>query len=97
MRAIGLASIGFDYGYRSSYFGNIDNSRYSRLGNVGIANAQLGWTSDHSGTTVQLWVKNLADIRRLESYPLGGATLYGAYFGTIGQPRSAGLTVRQQF
>lgn len=97
VRAIGLASIGFDYGYRSSYFGNIDNSRYSRLGNVGIANAQLGWTSDHSGTTVQLWVKNLADIRHLESYPLGGATLYGAYFGTIGQPRSAGLTVRQQF
>lgn len=95
--AIGAVSIGVDYGYRSSYFGNIDNSLYSRLGNVGIANAQLGWTSARAGTSVQLWVKNLADIRHLESYPLGGATIYGAYFGAIGQPRSVGLTVRRLF
>lgn len=95
--ASGTVSVGFDYGYRSHYYGNIDNSRYSRLGNVGIANAQLGFTDDRSGTSLQLWIKNLADIRYLESYPLGGATIYGAYFGTIGQPRSIGLTASRHF
>jgi len=90
---ISEVSIAADYTYKSTYFGNIDNSSYSRLGGIGIVNAQLGLDLKHSGTSIMLWVKNLGDVRYLQSYPLGGATTYGAYFGTIGQPRSVGVTV----
>lgn len=94
---IGEMSIAADYSYKSTYFGNIDNSSYARLGDVGIVNAQLGLDLKRSGTSILLWVKNLADTRYLQSYPLGGATIYGAYFGTIGLPRSFGLTVSNRF
>ncbi len=94
---IGDISIAADYAYRSTYFGNIDNSLYSRLGDTSIANAQLGLDMNKTSTTILLWVKNLGDVRYLQSYPLGGATIYGAYFGTIGEPRSIGLTVTKHF
>lgn len=94
---IGEVSIAADYAYKSSYFGNIDNSVYARLGDIGIANVQLGLDLARARTTLLLWVKNIGDVRYLQSYPLGGATIYGAYFGTIGPPRSIGLTVSQRF
>lgn len=40
---------------------------------------------------------NLTDIRFLQGCPLGGVTIYGAYFGTIGLPRSFGLIVSSRF
>lgn len=89
--------IGADYGFRSGYYGHLDDSRYSRLGNVGIANAQLGVELTASRIKIQAWAKNIADVRYLESYPLGGATIYGAYFGTIGAGRATGLTVAKRF
>ncbi|WP_421853000.1 TonB-dependent receptor [Novosphingobium sp.] len=94
---IGDISLAADYSYKSAYFGNIDNSSYSRLGDVGIVNAQLGLDLKRSGTSLLLWVKNLGDARYLQSYPLGGGTIYGAYFGTIGLPRAFGLTVSNRF
>ncbi len=94
---IGDLSIAADYAYKSAYFGNIDNSLYSRLGDTGIVNAQLGLDLKQARTSIFLWVKNLGDVRYLQSYPLGGATIYGAYFGTIGQPRSIGLTISKHF
>lgn len=82
-----------DVGYRSHYFGNLDDSRFSMLGNIAIANARMGVEFGASRVSIMAWVKNLANVRRLESYPLGGATVYGAYFGTVGDPRTIGLTV----
>lgn len=90
---LGEAAIAADYSYKSDSFGNIDNSRYARLPAVGIVNAQFELDLDKSATQILLWVKNLADVRALQSYPLGGATIYGAYFGTVTQPRSIGLTI----
>lgn len=94
---VGDFSIAADYAYKSAYFGNIDNSSFSRLGDIGIVNAQLGLDLNRTHTTILLWVKNLGDIRYLQTYPLGGATIFGAYFGTIGPPRTFGVTVSNRF
>jgi iron complex outermembrane receptor protein len=99
-RPIGAGAVlklGADYGFRSGYYGHLDDSRYSRLGNVGITNVQLGVELTASRIKIQAWAKNIADVRYLESYPLGGATIYGAYFGTIGAGRAIGLTAAKRF
>ncbi|MDH4386807.1 MAG: TonB-dependent receptor [Caulobacter sp.] len=92
-----MMGVGADYSYRSSYYGNLDNSIYSILGDVGIANVRASVEFTKPNINAQLWVKNIADVRYLESYPIGGSTIYGAYFGAIGAGRTMGLTVAQSF
>lgn len=87
------ASLAADYAFKSAYNGNIDHSAYARLPARSVINAQAELTLDRLATSVELWVKNLTDTRALESYPLGGATIYGAYFGTITPPRTYGVTI----
>lgn len=87
---------GADYSYRSHYYGNIDDGVSSVLGNVGILSMRVELAFARYGVRAQLWVKNVADTHFLESYPLGGATVYGAYLGTVGAPRAFGVTIERR-
>lgn len=91
------ASVSSDYAYRSHYFGNIDDSRYARLGDVGTLNLHGAVTLNRTGVTVSVSIKNLTDARHLESYPQGGTSLNGAYFGTVAAPRTISASVAAIF
>lgn len=81
---------------RSSSFGDINNSRYSRLPGYAIANASMGWRvgQDHVRWDISVWARNLFD----KHYFLGLAGMgSNAYAASAGQPRTAGISARYDF
>ena len=84
------------YGWRSSVFGDINNSNLSKIPAYGILNLSTGWriVQAKQQWDVSLWVKNVSD----EPYYLGlynGSQNY--YAAAVGQPRSFGATIRLSY
>lgn len=82
----------FDANYRSRYFSDAADSRYTRVGDDALVNARIGV---RLGPTWDAFVfaKNLLDRRYRTSITTQvGAT--GALFANLGDPRTVGLTVR---
>ena len=67
------------------------------LGDNTIANFNTGLTFRRLGVDVTAWIKNAFDRRYLTTYAVGGTAFYGAYLGTVADPRTFGLTVRKSF
>jgi iron complex outermembrane recepter protein len=80
---------------RSDSYADVNNSVYSRLAGYGIVNLNAGlWRrSGEHRIDFSLWVKNVMDKR----YFLGLTTFNNAYYGSAGQPRTMGMSMRYDF
>jgi iron complex outermembrane receptor protein len=84
------------YSYRSKTTGTLDNSELSRIDGYGLINLSGGVRFDAGDGQVDtsIWVRNLTD----ETYFLtASAVTNGAYSGSLGSPRMAGVSVRYDF
>ncbi|NBV75258.1 MAG: TonB-dependent receptor [Methylococcaceae bacterium] len=82
-----------NYGWRSEQFGDVNNSKFSKIDAYGIWNLSTGWEikqGKHNKWDVSLWAKNLTD----ERYALGVIGGNNGYLASAGQPRTVGATVR---
>lgn len=91
------ATLGGQLSYRDEYFGNLDSSSFSVLGDNAIANFNLGVELRDLGVDATFWIKNAFDRRYLTTYPVGGTGFYGAYLGTVADPQTFGATLRKRF
>jgi len=83
--------IGGDLGFKSTYFGYIDDSPYSRVGSYGVGNLRVGATFRNYDMSV--WVRNVGDARYYYTiFPT--ATGSGGYAGTPAEPRTIGVTLQ---
>jgi iron complex outermembrane receptor protein len=84
------------YGYKSGFYGNIDDSGYSWVKPVGLTDARIGTSIDGEKLDLSLWVKNAFNQRYFNTV-LGAATGSGGYFAGVGDPRTYGVTLATQF
>ncbi|MBK1615799.1 TonB-dependent receptor [Rubrivivax gelatinosus] len=86
-----------NYAWRSSTYGDLNNSVYSRIPSYALVNLAAGWrvaAADRGGWDLSLWVRNALD----KHYYLGLTSMgNNAYYASAGQPRSVGATVRYDF
>lgn len=96
LRTLGLTQY-FDanYAWRSSSYGDINNSRYSQLPAYGLLNLSTGWRGGHANGRweISLWLRNAFD----KHYPLALFSGQNAYFASAGQPRTGGISLRFDF
>ncbi|TBU87182.1 TonB-dependent receptor [Phytopseudomonas dryadis] len=84
------------YAYRSEAEGTLDNSDLSRIDGYGLLNLSVGVRADlgDGELDTSLWIRNATD----EDYYLTAfAFSNGSYTASVGQPRTAGLTLRYDF
>jgi len=87
------------YSYRSSVFGQVDNSAFARIDDYALVNARVGARFGDGRYEVSLWVNNLLDkeyFNTLGSASIVGAAVYG-FSGQLGPPRTFGATLRAEF
>ncbi|MEK1907545.1 MAG: TonB-dependent receptor [Pseudomonas sp.] len=84
------------YAYRSEAEGTLDNSDLSKIDGYGLVNFSAGLRTDFGDGQLDasLWVKNAADK---EYYLAVGSAGNGLYTGSLGQPRTAGVSLRYDF
>ncbi|MDR7102855.1 TonB-dependent receptor [Croceicoccus sp. BE223] len=83
-----------DYNRRSSNDTSGSNSIYTRIAGYGLANARLGVRLDDSRFDLSAWVTNLFDKQYFTSL---SAANTGLITGNLGDPRTAGATLRVKF
>jgi iron complex outermembrane receptor protein len=84
------------YSYRSDTPGTLDNSKLAEIDGYGLANLSAGVRIETGKglADLSLWVRNAFD----KEYYLATTTgSNGAYLGYLGQPRTAGVTLRYDF
>lgn len=85
---------GYDYSYRSGYWGTVEHGRASYIEGYSLSNARLGLRSGDRLWDISVWCRNLYDRDYLATvYPLYGVGDYGA---VPADPRTYGLTLRMQ-
>ncbi|MCY1341153.1 Vitamin B12 transporter BtuB [compost metagenome] len=84
------------YSYRSEAEGTLDNSSLSKIDGYGLVNLSAGVRADvgEGQLDASAWVKNATDK---DYYLTAFAMSNGAYTASVGQPRTAGVTVRYDF
>ncbi|WP_404476360.1 TonB-dependent receptor [Novosphingobium sp. BL-52-GroH] len=88
------AYFGADYSYRSTFNTTASLSRYSQIPGYSLVNARLGVRALDGLVDIQVWGRNLTN----KTYYLSlSAANTGAITGTLGDPRTYGLTVRTKF
>lgn len=85
---------GADVSYRSDYYTTASLSRYSRIPGYTLLNARLGVRTLDGLVDLQLWARNLLNKDYYLSLSAGNT---GAVTGTLGDPRTYGVTVRTKF
>ena len=85
---------GADYSYRSNYYTTASLSRYSLIPGYALLNARIGVRALDGGVDIQLWGRNLFDKDYYQSLSAGNT---GAITGTLGDPRTYGVTLRTRF
>src|SRR5471032_952628 len=85
-----------NYAYRTSVYGTLDASLYSRIPSYGVGNLSAGIKVKYGLThwDISLWAKNVSDK---QYYTSTWNTSFGAYNAVIGTPRTLGLTARADF
>lgn len=78
--------------YRSSYYGVIDDSAYSRINGYATTNLRVGALLWDGKLDVSLWARNLFNKQYYQS--MGLSSTRGAYLGVPGDPLTFGATVR---
>ncbi|MGY4532022.1 iron complex outermembrane receptor protein [Pseudomonas sp. TE3786] len=88
--------INASYSYRSEAEGTLDNSELSKLDGYGLVNLSTGVRTDlgDGQLDASLWLKNATDQ---EYYLSAFAYINGAYTASVGQPRTAGVSLRYDF
>lgn len=90
-----IGSFSAEYAYKSSQFGYIDDSSYSRIKAYGLANFRLNINYD-SNYDAALWVRNAFNTGNFDVVgPLSSGL--GGYYASVGEPRVFGATVRVKF
>jgi iron complex outermembrane receptor protein len=84
------------YGYKSAFYGDIDDSRYSRLPAAGITNFRVGTSLDGGRFDIALWARNAFDTRYFYTVvnAISGA---GGYFAAPGDPATYGVALSSNF
>ncbi|TVV74720.1 TonB-dependent receptor [Sphingomonas solaris] len=83
--------LGGDYSYRSNFYTTANDSRYSLIPHYDIVNLRAGVRSEDGRFDVQVWARNLTN----KDYFLSlSAANTGAITGTLGDPRTYGVTLR---
>jgi len=96
-QAGGLDSfVGARYAYRSSMFGTVDDSQFTRMAGYGLLALQAG-TGGHvakGSWSATVWVKN---VQNRTYYSRLVNSDYGSVLGWIGDPRTVGVTLGYRF
>ncbi|KIQ04484.1 TonB-dependent receptor [Pseudomonas fulva] len=84
------------YAYRSEAEGTLDNSDLSTIDGYGLLNLSAGVRVDlgDGELDTSLWMRNVTDQ---DYYLTAFAFTNGSYTASVGQPRTAGLTLRYDF
>ena len=85
---------GGDFSYRSNYNTTTSLSRYSLIPSYSLINARLGVRALDGLVDIQVWGRNLTN--KIYYLSLSAGTT-GAVTGTLGDPRTYGVTVRTKF
>ena len=85
---------GADYSYRSNFYTTASLSRYSLIPGYSLLNARIGVRALDGSVDLQLWGRNLFDKDYFQSL---SAANTGAITGTLGDPRTYGVTLRTRF
>jgi iron complex outermembrane receptor protein len=88
--------LGADYGWKSGFYGYIDDSAYSWVPGHGLANFRLGLKSPGGRYEAILWVTNAFDARSVYMV-VPASTGSGGYFANPTEPRFYGVTLRAKF
>ena len=82
---------GADYSYRTAQYTTVADSLYSRIPGYGLANVHFGIRATDGRYDIQLWARNVTN----KTYYLTlSADNFGAIRGTLGDPRTYGVTLR---
>lgn len=84
------------YSYRSEAEGTLDNSELSTIDGYGLVNLAGGIRTDlgDGQLDASVWVKNATDT---DYYLAAFAYINGSYTASVGQPRTAGVSLRYDF
>jgi iron complex outermembrane receptor protein len=85
---------GADYSYRSNLNTTASLSRYSLIPGYSLVNARIGVRALDGALDIQVWARNLTDKLYYQSLSAGTT---GAVTGTLGDPRTYGLTLKTRF
>lgn len=89
--------VGGNYAWRSSRYGYIDDSAYTRIPGTGLLNADIGIELADGRYQLSLWGKNLTNLRQPAAYLNYGSVVPGNYAAYFIEPRIYGLRVRASF
>lgn len=87
---------GADYSYKSKFNSSSNLSAYTVVPDYSLVNARLGVRSRDSQVDVSVWVRNLFDKDYYTSLTVAGFNA-GQVNGFLGEPRTAGVTMRARF
>ncbi len=80
-----------DYSYRSSFNTSGSNSAYAQVPAFGLLNARIGVRDADGRWDLSVWARNLANKDYFQSLTAGAT---GLVTGIVGEPRTAGVTLR---
>ncbi|MGV3768532.1 MAG: TonB-dependent receptor [Sphingobium phenoxybenzoativorans] len=80
-----------DFSHRTGFNTSSTNSRYADVPGYGLLNARIGLRVDDGLWDVSLWARNLTDKNYFQALSPGA---FGLVTGTIGDPRTIGVTLR---
>jgi len=80
-----------DFSHRSGFNTSSTDSRYADVPGYGLLNARIGLRVDDGLWDISLWARNLTDKDYFQALSPGA---FGLVTGTIGDPRTIGVTVR---
>jgi iron complex outermembrane recepter protein len=87
------AYIAGEYSWRAPYYGNLDDSVHSKIGNDHLVNLRLGLKREDRLWDVSLWGKNVFNQPIINSYASYSSLLPGAYVAGMGDPATYGITL----
>jgi iron complex outermembrane receptor protein len=80
-----------DFSHRSGFNTSPTNSRYADVPGYGLLNARIGLRLEDGLWDIALWARNLTDKNYFQAL---SPTAFGLVTGTIGDPRTIGVTLK---
>lgn len=80
-----------DFSHRSTFNTSSANSRYAQVPGYGLLNARIGLRSEDARWDVSVWARNLTNTKYFQALSAANA---GTVTGTIGDPRTYGVTLK---
>lgn len=90
LEAYGIAQ----YSYTSGFYGAANDSKYTWQQGYGLTNLRAGVKIDNDKYDLSVWANNVFNVKYFTSI---GTTSYGFTSGTLGDPLTAGVTLRANF